>query len=227
MDDHENGPANVKREDHDVIGRRSLLANVGVGAVAGLAVSATSVVAQTSPRSFEPARHSLDSWLDELEGSHRVFIDSSTVPGGANALRYANNIITAHEEAYSGTAADLAMVVCYRHASTPFAFDDAIWAKYGAGFDPAAPTTNPMNAPAASNGGNTIGSLVAKGVQFAICLRATRGRAGRLAARAGVPAEEVLEELMAGAIPNSRFVPAGVMTATRAQEYGYSLLYAE
>jgi len=227
MDDREKGPAKEAREDHGVIGRRSLLANVGIGAMAGLAVGAPSVAAQTSPRRFEPARHGLDSWLDELEGSHRVMIDSSTVKGGANALRYASNIIEAHENAYSGSAADLAMVVCYRHDSTPFAFDDAIWAKYGAGFDPAGPTSNPMNEPTAANGGHSIGDLVAKGVHFAICLRATRSRAGRLAARAGVSAEAVLEELMAGAIPNSRFVPAGVMTVTRAQEYGYSLLYAE
>ena len=34
--------------------------------------------------------------MGELEGSHRVFVDSSTAPGGANALRYASNIISAH-----------------------------------------------------------------------------------------------------------------------------------
>ena len=230
MDDRENGPDNEQREDHGTIGRRSMLAKVGVGAVAGLAVSAPSLVAQTAPRQFEPARHSLDAWLDELAGNHRVFIDSSTTHGGANALRYASNIITVHEDAYSGNAADLAMVVCFRHESTPYAFDDAIWAKYGAGFDPSAatpPTANPMNTATASNGGTSIGALVAKGVQFAICSRATRAFAGGLARRAGVPVDDVVKELMAGAIPNSRFVPAGVMTLTRAQEYSYSLVYAE
>jgi len=230
MDIREDGPADDKPDDRPAIGRRSLLAKVSVGAVAGLAVGATPVVAQTAPQSFEPARHALDSWLDELPGSHRVFVDSSTLHGGPNALRYASNVITTHVDAYAGTPADVAMVVCFRHESTPFAFDDAIWAKYGAGLDSeatTAPTTNPMNAPTVSNGGNSIGSLVAQGVNFAICLRATRGIAGRLARTAGVPAEQVLEELMAGGIPNSHFVPAGVMTATRAQEYGYSLLYAE
>jgi intracellular sulfur oxidation DsrE/DsrF family protein len=222
----------MESEDHDLLGRRSLLTKVSAAAVAGLAVSATAACAQASPppAGFEPARHDLDSWLGELQGSHRVFIDSSTAPGGANALRYANNILTAHEDDYSGDVADVAMVVCYRHASTPYAFDDAIWAKYGGSFSPAAdpaPATNPMNEPTGSNGGNSIGSLVAKGVQFAICSRATRSYAGQLARRAGVPTEEVLEELLAGAIPSSRFVPAGVMTVTRAQEHGYGLLYAQ
>lgn len=219
----------MKKQDREVIGRRALLTNVGVAAVAGLAAGPASVYSQASqePVAFEPARHSLDSWLDELEGSHRVFIDSSTRAGGANALRYANNIMTAHEEAYSGSAADFAMVVCFRHASTPFGFDDGLWAKYGFGGDDPAPQSNPMNEPSSSNGQNSIGSLVAEGVQFAICLRATRMTARRLADRADVPVESVLEELMAGAVPNSRFVPAGVLAATRAQEYGYSLLYAE
>jgi hypothetical protein len=222
VDPHEeNG---MGKKDRGVIGRRSLLTNMSAVAVAGLAVGAKSASAQTPP-----AQYGRDAWLDELEGSHRVFIDSSTAPGGANALRYASNILTAHEDDYSGTAADFAMVVCYRHASTPFGYDDAIWEKYGGGFNSAAdpaPTTNPMNVATGSNGGNSIGSLIAKGVQFAICSRATRSYAGRLASRAGLPVEEVLEELLAGAIPNSRFVPAGVVAVTRAQEHGYSLLYS-
>jgi intracellular sulfur oxidation DsrE/DsrF family protein len=228
MDDREKGPANEKHEDHPLIARRSLLAKMSVGAVAGLAVGAQSVAGQTAPQSFEPARHALDAWMNELPGSHRVFIDSASMHGGPNALRYASNIVTTHEEAYSGTAADLAIVVCFRHESTPYGFDDAMWAKYGASFDSAAkPTTNPMNVATASNGGSSIGSVVAKGVQFAICMRATRAYAGGLARRAGVPVDQVVDELMAGAIPNSRFVPAGVMAVTRSQEYGYSLLYAE
>jgi len=218
----------MEREHLDLLGRRSLLKKVGATAVAGLAVGAAPACAQASPQSagFEPARHDLDSWLGEMEGSHRVFVDSSTMPGGVNAMRFASNILTAHEEAYSGKVTDIAMVVCFRHSSTPYAFGDAIWAKYGAALNPSAdpvPTSNPLN----GSGQTSIGSLVGKGVHFAICARATRAVAGRLARAADVPTEDVLEELMAGAIPSSRFVPAGVMTVTRAQEYGYSLLYSE
>lgn len=222
----------MKKEDQDVIGRRSLLANMSVAAVAGLALSATSGAVQAQERrgGFEPARHSDDSWLAELEGSHRAFVDSSTSAGGANALRYANNIISAHEDGYGGTESDYAMVICFRHASTPYGFNDAIWAKYGKGFSPRAeptPTSNPMNVATGSNGQNSIPSTAAKGVKFAICDRATRSYARRLAAVAGVSFEEVYAELIAGVIPNSRFVPAGVLAVTRAQEYGYSLLYAQ
>ncbi|MCH8264921.1 MAG: hypothetical protein IIC10_05935 [Proteobacteria bacterium] len=222
----------MKKTDQDVIGRRSLLTNMSVAAVAGLAVSATSASAQAPQLAagFEAARHSEDAWMGELQGSHRVFIDSASLVGGGNALRYANNIISAHEDGYGGTASDFALVVCFRHGSTPYGFDDAMWAKYGKGFSRAAdpvPTSNPMNAASFSNGQNTIASIRARGVQFAICARATRSLSRRLAAAAGGSAEDIFAELVAGAIPNSRFVAAGVLAVTRAQEYGYSLLYAE
>jgi intracellular sulfur oxidation DsrE/DsrF family protein len=48
-----------------------------------------------------------------------------------------------------------------------------------------------------------------------------------IASSTGATADEVFAELAAGLIPNARMVPAGVVTVTRAQEYGYSLLYAE
>ena len=220
----------MKKKGQDLIGRRSLLTNMSVAAVAGLTVSATSAQAPQRAAGFEAARHSEDAWMGELQGSHRVFIDSASLVGGANALRYANNIISAHEDGYGGTASDFALVVCFRHASTPYGFDDAMWAKYGKGFGRAAdpvPTSNPMNVASFSNGQNTIASIRARGVQFVICARATRSLSRRLAAATGGSAEDIFAELVAGAIPNSRFVAAGVLTVTRAQEYGYSLLYAE
>lgn len=225
------------KDDHQAtVGRRALLSNLGVAAVAGLAVSASQVSAQPAapsaphPTGFQPARHSQDSWLDEMPGSHRVIVDSSSPVGGASALWYANNILSAHEESYEGSAADYAMVVCFRHLSTPYGFDDGIWAKYGSLFDRAAdpaPTANPMNTAGPSSGGNSIGSSVARGVQFAICGRATRRYAMAIASSTGVTADEAFAELAAGLIPNAQLVPAGVVTVTRAQEYGYSLLYAE
>lgn len=222
----------MKDENQTTVGRRALLSNLGVAAVAGLAVSASQVSAQPAaqPTGFQPARHSQDNWLDELSGSHRVFVDSSTATGGASALWYANNILSAHEESYEGSAADYAMIVCFRHTSTTYGFDDAVWAKYGALFNRAAdpaPTQNPMNTAGPTNGGNSIASSVARGVQFAICGRATRRFAMAIASSTGVSADEAFAELSAGLIPNARMVPAGVVTATRAQEYGYSLLYAE
>jgi hypothetical protein len=228
--------------DQPIDGRRSVLAGLGIAA-AGLTLSAAAARAQTAaPRAatgFQPARHELDVWLDGLAGTHRVFIDSATAVGGAEALLYANNLFTARENAYAGEPADFAMVVCFRHFSTPFAYNDAVWAKYGEVFnsimrfpDPvtgAAPKINLMNSTAHTglqNFGVTADAVGAKGAEFAICMAATQFIAGVIAGETGGDAAAIRDELVAGAIGNSRFVSAGVMALTRAQEYGYSLLYA-
>jgi intracellular sulfur oxidation DsrE/DsrF family protein len=230
----------MEQQDDDLVGRRSLMAGMGI-AVAGL-VANTARAQTKSPRaaaSFQPARHQLDAWFDQLPGNHRVFIDTGTANGGAEGLGYANNLYIARESAYAGEPADFAIVVCFRHFSTPFGYNDAIWAKYGEIFhslvqypDPAtgaAPKINLMNSAAhktLANRGVTIDALVAKGTKFAICNMATELISSVIAARTGGKANDVHDELVAGAIANSHFVSAGVMALTRAQEYGYSLLVA-
>lgn len=230
----------MRDKNHDLTARRSLITGVGA-AVAGLTLASTTACAQAPARStgFQPARHDLDAWFDRLPGTHRVFIDSATAPGGAEALLFANNLYMARENAYAGEPADFAMVVCFRHFSTPFGYNDAIWAKYGEIFnsvmqfpDPttgAAPKINLMNSTAHTNLQNfgvTVDAMRAKGAQIAICDAATQFISGVIAGETGGQADEIHDELVAGAIPNGRFVSAGVVAVTRAQEYGYSLLYA-
>jgi hypothetical protein len=231
-----------EHDDDGVIARRSVMTGVGIAAVAGLVASATTASAQTRGRGgsrFQPARHPEDAWFDELPGNHRVFVDTSTAGGGAFALGYANNLHVATASGYAGGPADLAIVVCFRHMSTPFGYNDAVWAKYGEIFhslmqypDPttgAAPKINLLNSAAhgmLGNRGTTIDTMAAKGTQFAICSMATQGIAGMIAGRTGGKAEDVNSELRANAIKNGRFVPAGVMALTRSQEYGYSVLVA-
>jgi len=219
----------MKDENHKTVGRRALLTNMSVAAVAGLAASAVSGSAQAQTAGFKPARHSKDAWMGELAGSHRTYVDSSTAQGAANALRYANNIVQAHVEDYEGEASDYALIVCFRHTSTPYAYDDAIWEKYGAIFEPStspAPTTNPMNTASGLNGQTSLADLRAIGVKVVICSKATGGYSRAIAAATGASADDVFAELVAGAIPESRFAAAGVLATTRSQEYGYSLLYA-
>ena len=188
---------------------------------------------------FQPARHAVDAWFDELPGSHRVFVDTASADGGAEGIGYANNLYVATESAYAGQRATPAIVVCFRHFSTPFGFNDAIWAKYGDIIhallqypDPmtgGAPKVNLMNSNAhkmLSNRGVTIDALAAKGTQFAICNMATQFFAFTVGQQTGRNVNEVHDELVANAIKNSHFVSAGVMALTRAQEYGYSVLIA-
>ena len=225
--------------DKDIRARRSVITGVGAAA-AGLALVSQTACAQSGRGTgFQPARRSADAWLDGLSGTHRVFIDSATALGGAEAVLYANNLYAAQEGPdYNGAPADLAMVVCFRHFSTPFGYDDAMWAKYGGIFnsimnfpDPTtgqAFTINPLNQTETilPNFGFTIDLVTGKGTNFGICRAATQFFSGQIAQSTGGDQAAVFDELVANAIPSSRFVSAGVMALTRAQEYGYSLLYA-
>ena len=76
------------------------------------------------------------------------------------------------------------------------------------------------------NRGNTIDLLGDRGVLFLVCDAATRVISGLLARTTGGEQADVYKELVDSAVANSQFVPAGVMSATRSQEYGYSLLAA-
>jgi hypothetical protein len=228
----------MNEKKDSVEGRRSLITGLGIAA-AGVAAAASMPAHAQRSRGFVPARHSLDAWLDELPGEHRVFVDSATAHGGAEALLYSNNLYAAHQSAYSGSPEDFAMVVCFRHFSTPFGYDDAAWEKYGEQFMTVmqfenaalgkAPKFNPMNATDVAglpNFGMTVDSVTSRGAQIAICNNATRFVSTQIAAATGASADDVFEELHAHAVTNGRFVPAGVLAATRAQEYGYSFLYA-
>ena len=219
--------------------RRSVM--TGVGAVAAtLGLRAAPAYAQTPASGFRPARHQRDEWLDQLAGQHRVFIDSAPPPAAGAAVLYANNLFTVNSAAYSIDAHDLAIVVCFRHFATPFGYNDAMWAKYGellSGLvtftDPRTdhhPSSNLLNADgygmSLTNAGNTIDAQAERGARFAICDAATRLFSGLMADARGEAADDIYQELVANAIPNGRFVAAGVVAATRSQEYGYSLLYA-
>jgi hypothetical protein len=223
----------MEDNEEKIVGRRALLTNMSVATVAGIAAAtgSGSVQAQQGSAGFSPARYNKDSWFNELQGQHRVFIDSSTVAGGGSAIRFANNIIVSHMEEYDGEASDYAMVVCFRHASTPYGYGNAIWEKYGEFInrDPSvsAPSSNPMYTSNSHSGSNTIPKLLDFGVHFAICKRASRRAAINISKGTGMSVDEAFSLIVDGAVPNAHFVAAGVLAATRSQEYGYSLLYAE
>lgn len=213
----------------------------GIGAAVGaLGLGATRTQAQSSGSHFQPTRHERDSWLDQMPGQHRVFIDSAAPQGAGSAVLYANNLYRANEGAYSIAAQDLAIVVCFRHGATVFGYNDAMWSKYGEQLsnlvsfvDPKTDkyaSTNLLNAEdygqSLPNMGNTIAAQAERGTQFAICDAATRFLSGGIAQATGGSAEDIYQDLVSNAIPNSRFVSAGVVAMTRAQEYGFSLLYA-
>ena len=175
-------------------------------------------------RAWQAARHTQDDWLDGNTAKHRVILDTWNPERFPDALQFAGNIVETNKTDYDIPANELAVVICVRHRTTPFAFKDAMWAKYGkslsaqmAWSDPSSqgtPTTNPY--------GKRLEALAAQGVQLAICNRTTRAYSSRAAREAGAANEEVLKEFMANTVIAGHFVPAGVVAVTRAQERGYA-----
>jgi hypothetical protein len=222
---------------HDIRARRSMMSGLGA-AVAAFALGSRPAGAQTPAVRFQPSRHTQDAWLDAVPGRHRTLIDASTPRGAGEAMLYANNLYVANKSGYSLPERDIVVVACLRHFATPFAFNNAMWAKYGKLMskmieftDPKTkqpPSTNLLNSAeygmALPNLGSTIESVVKRGTRFAVCDMATHFFAGQLAVMSGENADAVYKELVANVIPNSHMVAAGVVAVNRSQEYGYTLL---
>lgn len=225
----------MDKQNKDFRVRRSLLTGMGVAA-AGVVAGATTAGAQDSGPG--QVRHDGDAWMDELDGHHRVWIDTSYGVGGMEALHYSNNILTANDNVDDGSDDDYALVICWRHYATALGYKDSVWKKYGKIFSGAMglsdyATGEPFEVNPAylartdlDHGGDTIDKMIGRGVTFALCNAATRWYSGYVAEQTGGNRQEIYKEFVDAAIPNSRFVHAGVFATTRAQEYGYSLLYA-
>jgi intracellular sulfur oxidation DsrE/DsrF family protein len=215
--------------------------NTGVTSLAAIAVGGVAMAQQksTAAARWEPARHEKDDWFDQLPGKHRLVFDTTAYAGLGEALLFANNFIRVNRADYGLQNNDLAVVIVVRHRSTPFGYNDAMWAKYGAAIaarsqveDPKtklAPKINIFNSgdygEALNSRGTTLDSLFKQGVQLAVCSTSTRGYAASIAQAVGGNADAIYNELIANLVSsNARMVPAGIVAVNRAQERGYSLV---
>src|SRR5262245_44092841 len=125
-----------RSDNHSFSARRSFLSRLGSGfAAVGAALGsgrATALAPGPSSGGWQPARHSEDEWFDKIPGKHRTFLDAVSARGVGEALHFASNIFTTSKSGYGLENREVAIVVCLRHAATAFAFNDAIWSKYGA-----------------------------------------------------------------------------------------------
>jgi hypothetical protein len=220
--------------------RRSFLnrLNIGLASFAAMAGIARAQEKSAAPGRFQPARHEKDDWLDQLPGKHRLLFDTTAPDGFGDALFFANNFVRTNRTDYGLESNELAVVIVARHSSTGFAYNDAMWAKYGmilaelAKFDDPKtkmpPKTNLYNAagygPLMTNRGVSADAVSKLGVQFAVCSVSTGGWAGSIAAATGGNRDAVLGELTSNLVTNARMVPAGIVAVSRAQERGYTLV---
>ena len=227
------------KESESSMERRLFLARLGVGAgvVGAAAVSSPAAMAQDAAKSqWHPVRHQQDDWYDQIPGEHRFVFDTASADGMSWGLHFASNYYTANKNAYGLKDSDLAVVIIARHKSTTFGYNDAMWAKYGKYFAEQAelaaagtkepPTNNIYMAKDSSGQIGLMDELIKKGTQFAVCGMSSRGLAGRIAKATGGQVDAVFKEMTANLVPSARIVPAGIVAVNRAQEYGYSFVYA-
>jgi intracellular sulfur oxidation DsrE/DsrF family protein len=110
-----------------IIGAGALLA--GAGTVAGAARAQS---ASATDGAWQPTMEPQDAWLDRSGTRHRLVIDTTTAKIAGGAIGYADNFYSANLSGYGIKPEAIGLVIVFRHLSTPFGFNDAIWAKYGA-----------------------------------------------------------------------------------------------
>jgi hypothetical protein len=218
--------------------RRSFLTglNSRIAALAGLA-AATAMAKPKAAERWEPARHEKDDWMDKASVKHRLVFDTTTALGFGEALAFAGNYLRVNQTDYGLQDSDLSVIIVARHRATPFAYNDAMWAKYGAPIagqaeyeDPKTkqpPIVNVYNADygrLTPNRGTTVDSITKRGVQLAVCTTATRAFAGTIASKVGSTTDAINSELIANLLSNGRMVQAGIVAVSRAQERAYTVV---
>ncbi len=214
------------------------LAAAGAGA---LLVPQRALAQEKSPSksAWQPTRHDLDDWLDR-PSQHRLVFDTTSPEGVGNALAFAANYIRVNRTDYKVAESDSAVLIVVRHRSTPFGYNDAMWAKYGAPMSQMAKFEDPKTKqPAKANlynakdyteiletRGATFDALTKQGAVFGVCSVATLGMAGLIAKAVGGDAQAINKELIANLLPGARMVPAGIVAVSRAQEHGYTFVSA-
>ncbi len=156
-----------------------------------------------------------------------MVFDAVSAAGLEDIRHYAGNVFAANRSGYGLDAHDVGVIVILRHNATPYAFNDAMWAKYGSVFAAemkiAESKTNPVVA-----GGEGLDALSGQGANFGACAMATRRFAGLAVRGAGAVAsvDAVFDELGKNLIRNAHLTPAGIVAVGRAQERGFAFGYA-
>ena len=189
-----------------------------------------------------------DLWFDKIKGTHRVVYDA-TQPHEVMPFAWPKVFLLTNEQTGS-PATDCGVVVVLRHAAIGFAFQDAMWAKYGfaevfkagdpgPGFqaaDAATATktrnpfwnTKPGDFKMPGIGAVDIGikDLMGSGVMFCVCQTAMTVYSAAVAGQMGLDPKAVMQEWTDNMIPGIQPVPSGVWALGRAQEHRCAYIFA-
>jgi hypothetical protein len=211
--------------------RTAIAASFAIVTASSIAASRATTLHATPTTSsvVEPSNH----WLDGLKAKHRQFFDNPS-PNGGIALVHVMNYYDTYNKAFGVKDADIDAVLTFYGATTFYALNDAVWAKYKLGEfletnDPATgkpATSNPWRAtpvilglsiPAAS-----IESLETRGATMILCNNALTIFANLLAAKRGLDPAAVYKDLNANILPGVHLVPGMVVAVEQAARAGLS-----
>jgi hypothetical protein len=206
--------------------RRRFLARLGIASAAFGTLVVPAATAEAQAPSPAPRRHPIDDWMDTLPAAHRMMFDAVTSKGAEDIRHYASNVFTANKSGYDLESRDIGVIIILRHEATPYAFSDAMWAKYGNALAAELKLGNTPAANPAITGGEGLEALATLGAHFAACGMATRRYAGILARSSGGTTDAVFDELGKNLVRNGHLTPAGIVAVGRAQERGFTFGYA-
>jgi hypothetical protein len=227
----------------DTTHRRGFLGRVfGAAAAASVSIVGGSVAAAQEPGP--------DDWIKEVKGTHRCLFDFPQHKNGFPLLHILNYLNT-YSAAYKVPAGQAGAVGTFyglgNQSSIPFAFNDAMWAKYQlgdyTGLKDAAGKAYTRNAfyrptkddlhllmqalgtptiPALADAmpGLGIENLQKMGTKFLLCQNAFDGWCLELEARGKGKGPEIQKELRANILPGVTIVPAMVIAIEKAQAAG-------
>jgi hypothetical protein len=189
-----------------------------------------------------------DDWIKNVKGSNRCLFDFPQFKNGMPLLHILNYLNTYRETfKVSGVAAVGTFYSMGPQSSIPFAFNDAMWAKYKlgeyTGLNDASgkpyarnvfhkPTPNELHlvmaavqsptipAFAGALPGLGIDNLQKMGTTFLLCANAFGGWCEELQARGKGKSDELMKDLSANILPGVITVPAMVIAIERAQGAG-------
>ncbi len=229
--------------------RREFLGQIAASAVvlAGAACASPAAAAQMATMPA-PSRGGVsstrawdDSWFGRLTAKHKAVFDSPDVSenstlGFLHASRYTQGMY----DALGAAPGDVQTVVVVRHKSIGFAFNDAMWEKYGIGeiskvkSGEAWATKNPLAHGRANNASNATADKPQSNIDWMIahnnfvlgCDLATQGLASQIADRTKGTMKTIHEELKANVVPGVILQPNGIYAVHRAQEAGCTFIHS-
>ena len=215
-----------------IVLRIATAASLGVLAGVGI-VAATAASLEAKPAGKSASIEPSDRWLDGIKSKHRQFFVAPS-PGGGIPLVHVMNYFDTYNKAYGVKDADIDAVLTFYGATTFYGVNDAAWAKYRLGefLDTNDPTTgkpatsNPWRAAPVVLGMTlapaSIESLQKRGATFILCNNALQIFSGLLAAKRGLDAKVVYEDLKSSILPQVNLVPGMVVAVEQAARAGLS-----